>query len=134
MRHVVFASPDEFHRCADRFRCLDGRGDEIDIQAPAESSAEQGGVDVHLSGRQARLQPRPPPARLLHLGAHVQIAPVGFDIGGAIHGFHGRVRQHRQFVHGRDRARSAFERAPPRRPRARATSPGLVAAAFLRTA
>ena len=80
----------------------------------------------------SRRRPKPPPSRvvwtltwlglqsrrvgrgrlrhLLHLRADVHIAAVGFDVGRAIHRLHGRVRQQRQLVHGRERLGRRLER------------------------
>ncbi len=103
MRHVVFARPDHLDRRTHGLRSFDGGGNEVDVETPAKAAAEQRREDPHL----LRLEPRRGGRRglrhLLNLRAHVQVAAAGFDVGGAIHGFHGGMRQQRQVI-GRARA------------------------------
>ena len=110
MGHVILARPDQLHRRCDRLRRLDRGGNEIDIQPAAESAAEQGGVDVDLVGLHPGRGRRRFLRHLLDLSPHVQVAAIRFDVGGAIHRLHGRVRQQRQFVDRFERALRRFER------------------------
>ena len=59
MSHVIFARPNDLDGHADRLRGFDRRGNEIDVQAPAEAAADQGGMDPALGPATTR-PPLPP--------------------------------------------------------------------------
>ncbi len=115
------------------FDALDRRRNEVHLQAPAETAAEQGRDHVDVAGLESRRVGGGHLRRLLHLRADVEIAASVSDVGGAIHGFHRRVREHRQFVHRRKRLAADLSAAAGS-PLFFAESPGPAAAAFASSA
>ena len=100
MSHILLATPDHLHGLADRFGGNHGCTNEIDLEPPAETATEQGGVDLDLlrletyDGGGRGLRDR------LGLRRCVDVSRVGAHIGGAALRLKCGVRQHRQFVRG----------------------------------
>ena len=93
MLDVFLARPDHLDGPAHVLRDLNGPHGPVELEAPAESAAQQMIVDAHLLARQAgELHDR----RLREardLRADPDVAPVLGDLHGAVHRLHRRVRK-----------------------------------------
>ena len=101
VRHVVFTRPNQLDGGTDGFRRGDRRGYEIDLEAAAETATEQRRVHAHALRRQSGGLRRRRLGHLLHLGSDIKIAALGGHVGRAVHRFHRRVGEQRQFIGGR---------------------------------
>ena len=98
---VLFARPNDLDRAVDFLRDAHGFFDHVRLEAPAEAAADEVVVHDDLVERQAgELSPPPTCTRAHHLRADPDFARVWLHVHGAVHRFHRRVREKRQFVRG----------------------------------
>ena len=98
MLHVVFAGPRHLHRRIHRFGYFHRFQDEVLFGPPAKATAQVRGVNSHLLG----LEPRNLCSSHLREGLKLRrskdVAAIRAHVCGAIHRFHGGMRQEGHFV------------------------------------
>src|SRR6202035_4296195 len=107
---VFLTCPDHLHGPVDLLGDADGLGDVVDLEAPAETAAQEVVVHYDLLQRQARdfAGRRPNAAQYLRAGPH--LAAVRPDVHRAVHRLHGHVREEGGFVHRLDPLRRTRDR------------------------